>query len=83
MELVNGYVCRDCTDVGYAKKFIDPAHPKEGPHGRDARESEKAGQDRGPAVLFAGAAGQPQGTNGVERVPESPFVPGASVDFKV
>jgi hypothetical protein len=31
MEIVNGYRCRDCTDVAYAKKNIDPAHPKEGP----------------------------------------------------
>jgi hypothetical protein len=31
MEIVNGYMCRDCTDVAYAKKNIDPAHPKDGP----------------------------------------------------
>lgn len=31
MEIVNGYMCRDCTDVSYAKKNIDPAHPKDGP----------------------------------------------------
>ncbi|MCE2890306.1 MAG: hypothetical protein ACK5XZ_05380 [Hyphomonadaceae bacterium] len=29
MEIVNGYMCRDCTDVSYAKKNIDPAHPKD------------------------------------------------------
>jgi len=29
---VNGYTCRNCTDVDYAKKHIDPAHPKSGPY---------------------------------------------------
>lgn len=28
MEIVNGYVCRDCTDVELAKKGEDPAKPK-------------------------------------------------------
>ncbi len=35
MEIVNGYICRDCTDVSYAKKNIDPAHPKDGPQPSD------------------------------------------------
>jgi len=34
--LVNGFVCRNCTDVDYAKKHIDPAHPRSGPYGIDA-----------------------------------------------
>jgi hypothetical protein len=75
IERVNGYVCRTCEDVGYAKRHIDPAHPKDGPNGRDARVAE-AQQDRGPAVLF-------QGGLGAQRVPRSPFVPGASTDFRV
>ncbi len=33
---VNGYTCKNCTDVDYAKKHIDPAHPKSGPYGVDA-----------------------------------------------
>jgi len=33
---VNGYTCRNCTDVDYAKKNIDPAHPKSGPYDIDA-----------------------------------------------
>ncbi len=28
---VNGFICRDCTDVGFAQKNIDPQHPKSGP----------------------------------------------------
>ncbi|MCR6660683.1 MAG: hypothetical protein NVV72_15550 [Asticcacaulis sp.] len=34
---VNGYTCRNCTDVDYAKKHIDPAHPKSGPYGVNAK----------------------------------------------
>jgi len=29
---VNGFPCRNCTDVDNAKKHIDPAHPKSGPY---------------------------------------------------
>ena len=29
---VNGYSCKNCTDVDYAKKHIDPSHPKAGPY---------------------------------------------------
>jgi hypothetical protein len=33
---VNGFACRNCTDVANAKKHIDPAHPKSGPYGVNA-----------------------------------------------
>jgi len=33
---VNGFECHNCTEVDYAKKHIDPAHPKSGPYGIDA-----------------------------------------------
>lgn len=49
---VNGYSCHNCSDVDYAKKHIDPAHPKDGPYGIDARP--KPGEDRAPAVTFGG-----------------------------
>jgi len=80
MELVNGYVCRTCADVSLAKRQIDPAHPKDGPNGRDARV-DKSGDARPPAVLFGGALGQP--ASGVERVQPAPFVPGSSFNLKV
>jgi len=35
--IVNGFQCKNCTDVDYAKKHIDPAHPKSGPYGIDAK----------------------------------------------
>lgn len=34
---VNGFTCHNCTDVDYARKHIDPAHPKAGPYGVDAK----------------------------------------------
>ncbi len=39
---VNGYSCRNCTDVGRAEKHIDPANPAAGPFGvNDPRAAEK------------------------------------------
>ena len=79
MEVVNGYVCRTCADVSLAKKQIDPAHPKDGPNGRDARTAET--DARPPAVLFGGSLTQPAGE--VERVQPTPFAPGSSFSLKV
>ncbi len=39
---VNGYSCRNCTDVDYAKKNIDPAHPRSGPFGSTAETDPSA-----------------------------------------
>jgi hypothetical protein len=33
---VNGFTCKNCTDVAYAKRHIDPEHPKSGPFGVNA-----------------------------------------------
>ncbi len=48
---VNGFNCKNCTDVDYAKKHIDPAHPKSGPY------DVSAGSDpsRQTAVTFGGS----------------------------
>jgi len=34
---VNGFECRNCSDVDLAKKHIDPEHPKSGPFNVDAK----------------------------------------------
>lgn len=52
MEIVNGYRCRDCTDVAYAKKNIDPAHPKDGPQPTSQASEPRAFSQ---AVQFGGA----------------------------
>jgi hypothetical protein len=54
---VNGYQCKNCTDVDYAKKNIDPAHPTDGPFGVDAKAkpaSASATTPETPAVTFGG-----------------------------
>jgi hypothetical protein len=81
MEIVNGYVCRDCTDVANAKRGVDPARPKDGPNGaeREAREEKAQPADHGPAVSFGGAVQPP---SSVEQVRSAPYVPGASVSLK-
>jgi hypothetical protein len=53
--MVNGYSCKNCTDVDYAKKHIDPAHPKDGPFGIDAKDAGRAASKPAPAVTFGGA----------------------------
>lgn len=50
---VNGFSCKNCTDVDYAKKHIDPAHPKSGPYGVDAKSDPT--QSKFPSVSFGGA----------------------------
>lgn len=49
MEIVNGYVCRNCTDTALAARNIDPAHPKDGPFGND-----RPRDARDPAVVLDG-----------------------------
>jgi hypothetical protein len=52
---VNGFLCRNCTDVDYAKKHIDPAHPKSGPFGIDAKDDPTVKQtEASTAVTFGG-----------------------------
>jgi hypothetical protein len=43
--MVNGYACKNCTDVDNAKKHIDPDHPSAGPYGINAQNDPKGGQD--------------------------------------
>lgn len=57
--MVNGFLCKNCTDVDYAKKHIDPAHPKDGPYGVNAPG--KTSAVHAATVSFGGAlAGRAQ-----------------------
>jgi hypothetical protein len=52
---VNGFLCKNCTDVDYAKKHIDPAHPKSGPYGINAKNDTTAQKPAtSAAVTFGG-----------------------------
>jgi hypothetical protein len=53
MEIVNGYVCQNCTDTALAARNIDPAHPKDGPFGRD-KPQDPSRPAHGPAVTLDG-----------------------------
>jgi len=79
MEIVNGYVCNDCTDVANAKRNIDPAHPKDGPFGQDAPEAEAARKtsNHGQSVVFGGSlAGLDHGSTSRDAVRQQKAVGG-------
>jgi hypothetical protein len=59
---VNGYSCKNCTDVDYAKKHIDPSHPKSGPYDVNADSD----PSRQAAITFGGRL-QDAKTNGTEN----------------
>jgi hypothetical protein len=84
--LINGYRCKNCTDVDYAKKHIDPQHPKDGPYGINKPEnSDRAGTTdatRGPAVLFGGRIAPPV-TSTDSSAPAASSTQGVNVDLKV
>jgi hypothetical protein len=54
---VNGFTCHNCTEVDEAKKHIDPAHPKSGPYGIDAKTDPTQKKSTSPtsAVTFGGS----------------------------
>ena len=54
MEIVNGYLCRDCSDVDLAKRGVDPSKPKDDPK-NPAYDPAKAKADHGPSFQLGGA----------------------------
>lgn len=91
MEVVNGYVCNNCTDVANAKKGVDPAKPKDGPDGayasdraKDSERSKDAAKadgpvDRGPAVTFGGGLANVTAAGQAEK--SQPYKPGTGFTF--
>lgn len=60
MQIVNGFVCMNCTDVEHAKKGVDPAHPDQaatatGPHDATEAASGPSGTLVPNAVSFGGS----------------------------
>jgi hypothetical protein len=72
MEVVNGYPCKNCTDVDNAKKGIDPAHPKDGPNGAYAA-------DRAKDSAKADKASRGDGTDGVDKTGGPGFGPAVTL----
>ncbi len=93
MEIVNGYPCKNCTDVENAKKGIDPAKPKDGPNGVNAAETKKKAEEakaaaktaaegpaeRGPAVKFSGALAEVTPPDDAPKT--QPYKPGEAFDI--
>jgi hypothetical protein len=73
---VNGYLCRNCSDVAYAQKHIDPAHPKDGPFGVDAASNAASG--RGASVKLGG---QLSGLGISTSAPGQTYRPGSLADI--
>jgi len=73
---VNGFSCNNCTDVDYAKKHIDPAHPKDGPFGVHA-EPKPADRVTEPAVVLGG---QLSGATQTPLVQPYPVATGGNLD---
>ena len=85
---VNGYQCKNCTDVDNAKKNIDPAHPQSGPFGIDARIDPTRSQI--PSVTYGGAlsgmptnSGGPTPSSAASTPSAQPNGVGAKVDLSV
>jgi hypothetical protein len=76
MEIVNGYVCRNCSDVELAKKGVDPAKPEK------ATKVEEAKPERGPAVTYGGSLSPPPELSPTQVVQAAPYVPGSTVSLK-
>jgi hypothetical protein len=73
---VNGFSCRNCTDVDYAKKHIDPAHPKSGPYDVNV-ESDPT---RANAVTFGGSLSGLAAPRVAPAVPQAG--PGRALDIR-
>ncbi len=69
---VNGYTCKNCTDVDYAKKHIDPQHPKSGPYGVTAATD--------PSVRFGGNLGHLNNQT-IRPASVNPLAPGQALNI--
>lgn len=76
--IVNGFSCKNCTDVSLATKHIDPAHPKSGPYGIDVRNDPTVRQD---AVRFGGSLTGPSSGAAADTQADGGEQPGRQVDL--
>ena len=81
MQIVNGFVCMNCTDVEHANKGIDPAHPNRaatvsGPHG-----ASRTGTLTQNAVSFGGSLSHLNALDTKHPSDPPPGSAGASLDI--
>jgi len=81
---VNGFTCKNCTDVDNAKKHIDPQHPKSGPYGINAKNDPSA--QRQSSVIFSGALSKLTGSGARDssgKPTQSRYEAGNQLDLSV
>jgi hypothetical protein len=70
-QIVNGFVCFDCSDVALAKKDVNPAHPPESPNdpasSPNGAPSGSSNTQSTPAVSFGGSLSQLSGASAVQQ----------------
>jgi hypothetical protein len=76
---VNGFLCKNCTDVDYAKKHIDPAHPQSGPYGIDAQTDPTVNKIASSAAVTFG--GTLSGLNAKSSGPQTGPDAGSKLDL--
>lgn len=79
--MVNGYSCKNCTEVDEAKAHIDPQHPTAGPYGVNAKaDPSLAGK---PSVTFGGSLSSLNQTASGSTVPSSAPPPAPKLGSQV
>jgi len=81
---VNGFECKNCTDLDNAKKHIDPQHPKSGPYGINAKSDPSV--QRQSSVIFGGALSALTGSdarNSAGMNPSPRYEAGNELDLSV
>jgi hypothetical protein len=73
---VNGFTCKNCTDVDLAKKHIDPAHPRSGPYGVNAKTDPTV--NKTAVVAFGGALSALNGKSSVNKAQSWPGSPSSN-----
>ncbi|HEX3969702.1 MAG TPA: hypothetical protein VHX19_00185 [Stellaceae bacterium] len=91
--MVDGYMCKNCTDVDRAKAHIDPQHPNAGPYGVNANaDPTLAGKQFNAttgAVTFGGSLGSASNSGSSSSSPTASSSPtpssprGGQVDLSV
>ena len=77
---VNGYLCRNCTDVDNAKKHIDPQHPKSGPYG--VAEASDPSRNTAAVRLDGLLKGLSSAAASPAQPGAAPYVPGSRLDLQ-
>jgi hypothetical protein len=78
---VNGFACRNCSDVDRAKRNIDPANPSAGPFG--VNDPSKAGKSSAAKNHFSAEARQQDAMEALHKAHNSAALSGAAAAYGV